>query len=326
MKRWFTIFLFLLASCSDAVTPGNPLIDPTLIGGAAADPKDWPASEYCSMGNSRCSCTMIGDRTLLIASHCVSNGGTASFSAGPNRYSAKCTHNPKYSQAAYEEMVKLIASGATQAQVRAFAGFRNATADWTLCLTNAPVTGFPFENIMTDPAKIKIGDTVRLTGYGCVKPGGGGGNDGVFRTGTAKVTDLPSGSDYDTVTKGGAALCYGDSGGAAYVELPGGDREIFGVNSRGDIATTSYLSSTFVSEFKTWAQSWATKNGQKICGLDPSATGCRTVSPPAPSPGPYTFAIDTKVAKGTATLTMKSGFETLFDRAKQAVLDTLNAF
>lgn len=323
MKKWFMIFLLLLASCSDATTPS---IDPTLIGGAAADPKDWPASEYCSMGNSRCSCTMIGERTLLIASHCVSNGGTASFSAGPNRYTAKCTHNPKYSQAAYEEVSRMIDSGATQQQVRALAAFRNATADWTLCLTNSVVTGFPYENIMTDASKIKLGDTVRLTGYGCVRPGGGGGNDGVFRTGTAKVTDLPSGSDYDTVTKGGAALCYGDSGGAAYVELPNGDREIFGVNSRGDIRTTSYLSSTYVSEFKTWAQSWASKNGQKICGLDPSATGCRSVNPPPPSPGPFTFVIDTKVAKGQTTLTMKPGFEHLYERAKQAVIDSLTLF
>jgi hypothetical protein len=266
--------------------------EPELIGGQAADPKEWPASAYCSMSGSRCSCTVVGERTLLIASHCVSNGGTASFSLGPNKYATKCTHGPGYP--------------------------RNSTADWTLCLIDKKVEGVQYEKLLADGALLKDGDKVRLTGYGCVRKGGGGGNDGTFRVGYANVTDLPSGSNHDTVTKGGAALCFGDSGGAAYVEV-GTQRFIFGVNSRGDISTTSYLSSVYVDAFKAFAESWASKNSQRLCGFHADALGCRGGVAPAPTD----FEVDSAVAKVTGKV--KPGYEAKLPDVKESVQRALDA-
>jgi hypothetical protein len=279
---------FSLALC--AISQASPY----LIGGTAADPKDWPASVYAHMSGAACSATVVGEKVLLIATHCVEGGASASFSVGGNAYRAKCTNGPGYDG--------------------------NATADWSLCLTDKPVTGTAYERILTDTSKIKDGDTVRLTGYGCIRKGGGGGNDGVFRIGTAKVTSTPSGRDYDTVTKGGAALCFGDSGGAAYVEV-GKERFIFGVNSRGDIATTSYLSSTYVSAFLDFAKSWMEKTGQKVCGVDPTAAGCRGAD--VPPPGPTEFAVDSLAASVTGRV--KPGFEAKLEAVKMAVKSALDA-
>jgi hypothetical protein len=161
---------------------------PTLIGGTPAPAADWPASVYAAMGGSRCSATVIGERVLLIASHCVRDGGTATFSVLSNQYQAVCSHTAGYP--------------------------RNSTYDWALCLVDRRVAGVEYENVATEQGDIRVGTTLRLTGYGCIRSGGGGGNDGVFRIGTAPVTRLPSGSDADIVTRGQAALCYGDSGGA----------------------------------------------------------------------------------------------------------------
>lgn len=222
--------------------------DLRLIGGTPADPKVWPSSVYASMSGARCSATVVGDRVLLIASHCVSNGGTASFSVGPNSYKSVCTHHPEYRG--------------------------NSTADWTLCLVDRPVVGAAHELLNLDPSRVKVGDTLTLTGYGCIRPGGGGGNDGTFRVGTAPVRSLPSGRNYDIVTRGKAALCYGDSGGAAYA-TDGAARWIVGVNSRGDISTTSYLPALHAA--KTFLQSWSQKNKVEICGLTNTAKGCRSV-------------------------------------------------
>lgn len=250
--------VFALGLVLGSAALAAPKKKPLLIGGVPAAPADWPASVYASMGNARCSATVIGERTLLIASHCVANGGTAAFAVGANQYKATCSHTPGYPA--------------------------NATYDWTLCLVDRKVEGIKYEKLATDSAGVGVGTTLRLTGYGCTQPGGSGGNDGIFRIGTAPVIRMPSGTNADIVTRGTAALCYGDSGGSVYLEK-GPDRVVVGVNSRGDISTTSYLSDVRHSQFKAKIASWKAGNGQKICGIDADAQGCRGASAPDPKEG-----------------------------------------
>lgn len=252
-------------------------IEQTLIKGRPADPKEFPASVYASMGNSRCTATVVGERTLLIAAHCVKDGGTAKFKADGIDYSSTCTHSPLYSQAAWTRVKEAIEKG----QVSQFTDLVNATADWALCVVNKPVANIQYEVINQDPDILKEGNELLLTGYGCTQPGGNGGNDGIYRVGEAKIIGLPSGSDNDIVTSGGqpgAALCYGDSGGPAFLINPiDKKRVVVSVNSRGNIATTSYLCSTSTSAFKGFVTSWATKNKQLVCGIHKEAKNCRGV-------------------------------------------------
>lgn len=238
-----------------------PEIVPTLIGGQPANPADWPATFYSSQGNSRCTATLIGIRTLQIAAHCVGNGRTASFKTQNNvQYTSTCKHAPGYNG--------------------------NSTADWALCLVNQDVQGVPAEVLNQDPSYVKVGDKVLLTGFGCTNPGGGGGNDGTYRIGEATVQKVPSGSNNDIVTKGGAALCFGDSGGPAF-KVEGQARKVISVNSRGDIRIMSYLSSVSTDEAKRFYASWSQENVQKICGVHQDAPGCRGQDPgPQPPPLP----------------------------------------
>jgi len=265
-------------ACDFIFEDTNPRILPekeqTLINGTPADIRDWPASVYARTSSSACSSTIVGERVVLSAGHCMRNNGTISFSVGGNEYTAVCTHHPEYRN--------------------------NSTADWALCLTDKSVTGITFENV-SSTVKVSKGMAVLLTGYGCTKPSGSGGNDGVFRTGEAVVTDMPYKSDYDVTTKGGAALCYGDSGGAAYIveNISGGTtdgsakREIFGVNSRGDIRTYSYLPALGLTVMQNFASSFMAKHGVHICGLSKEAKACRDSLPPKPK---YDFEVNAHAA------------------------------
>jgi len=150
-----------------------------------------------------------------------------------------------------------------------------------------------YEKVLQDPTKIAVGGKVTLAGAGCTQPGGNDGAFGTLRVGQATITQVPT-SDNDTVTKGGAALCFGDSGGSAFYEEVGGQRWVMGVNSRGDIQSTSYLASVFTASAKNFYKAWAQTNNAKICGIDPAAVKCQgsTVDPTPPLPPQCKVALD----------------------------------
>jgi hypothetical protein len=168
-------------------------------------------------------------------------------------YQGTCTHSPDYAE--------------------------NLTADYALCLLTEDVADTTFELINTDPNELKVGDPLLLTGFGCTQIGGGGGNDGVFRLGEALIQVLPAGDNNDIVTKAESALCYGDSGGPAFIlydQCDTGRRVQVSINSRGNIYDTSLLSSLSTPMAISFMQKWASVNKALICGLHKEAKKCRS--------------------------------------------------
>jgi hypothetical protein len=217
-----------------------------VIGGKVADPKHWPATFVFRTPAGGCTATAVGSQVLLTAAHCVTNGGTGSISAG-NTMSGKvtCAHHPSYPA--------------------------DISADFALCSTDkplpAPADGFETVNTASDHLPALKQDTI-LLGYGCTASQGVDRSFGILHWGTAQVAERRH--DLYIRTSGGAAVCFGDSGGGAYyLANPSGSiRRLFGVNSRGDISTNSFISATANNSFRGWATSWSAAAKAGICGLN----------------------------------------------------------
>lgn len=219
-----------------------------VIGGQPASPALWPSTlVFRNKDGGGCTATVVGERVLLTAAHCVGNGETALAEVGGAMPVAlRCDHHPAYPS--------------------------NVAADFSLCLASAPLgLAARYEVINQDPSLHAVGRSVVLLGYGCLTVGGVDKTFGQLFQGSAQVISPESGGY--VVTGGAAAVCFGDSGGAAY-STDAIKRRVMAVNSRGDISRYSWLSVTAGALFSDWALGWRKAEGASICGLDPLAKNC----------------------------------------------------
>jgi hypothetical protein len=214
--------------------------DERLINGTPVAAGAYKEVVRIKTGNSGCTASIIGPRVLLTAAHCASNNSNSVFSVDNIDYSAAMQRSTLYP---------------------------NKDHDMALGLIDKDVPGIKFASIWD--TKPTIGDTMHFLGYGCTEPGGSGGNDGILREGDAQVTGF---SNYDIVSRGGAALCYGDSGGPAYFVSKRGVKQQISVNSKGNIKDTNYTTDLTSNESQKFLKDFAVQHGVEICGVTKDCT------------------------------------------------------
>lgn len=238
-------------------------IDAELNGARQADEKEWPASFYAVIGKETCTSALIGRQVVLTAAHCVRTGGTVTFSLNSVPYTGDCDRHPAYGPDT------------------------NPTADFALCMVRAPIPSVPLENLGLDP-ELLGGQTrpeILLTGFGCATRDPKEKLDLVYRVGEAQVISGPAAPDHFVKVKGGAVVCFGDSGGPGFRIRPGKPRLLVTVNSMvgpGKDPDFSFVSSLSPAMTQKFLRDWQAKVRMShpgadvaICGLDAGAKGCR---------------------------------------------------
>ena len=235
----------LLSQLSSAET------DPTLINGKKIDKSLFPDVVKIASGMSSCSASVVGKRVVLTAAHCiVKEEARISFSTAGKFYRGVCRQHPMY--------VK-----------------KKMQMDIALCEIEKDINISRYSYVAAENDFPELEDDVILIGYGCLrKDPPRGGNDGILRIGSAKVSKLPTDtySWFDTLKKSSSdsSLCFGDSGGPSYKMISDYKNEkhyVYGVNSRGDIKRLSMLQA-FVPEVYDFMESWQAEKGLDICGYN----------------------------------------------------------
>lgn len=226
-----------------------------LINGNPVNTKDYPAVVRVMMDNGSCTGTIIGPKVLLTAAHCAASGNKVAFKTFDGKsYTAVMTNG---------------------------SGYPTQDLDLNLGLINQ-VVSVPPASIRIDKFE-RTNMEVEMVGFGCINPGGGGGNDGILRKGSNIIS---AGQGFDLVLNAPnkSALCFGDSGGPLFYQ-----GQVIAVNSKGNIQDTSYCTRTTLPESAAFIKQWAVDNNTQICGVN---VDCGNSHPPTPPPVPKSFSFE----------------------------------
>ena len=230
---------------------------PSLIGGSEVRPGEYPEVIRIRSGRSACSAAIVGPKVILTAGHCTQDNGEIvpinenvlyEFVLKQQVYKARCKLAPDYRREVGDQ-------------------------DMAYCKIDREVD-VKYAIISKEGPKLR--EVVTLIGYGCVREGGGGGNDGKLRVGEAPVVRESDSEYYSYHTKGSTALCFGDSGGPSFKRVSdpkGSYHYVYGVNSRGNIKDLSLLTAVYHPNSIAFAEAFERSQGVEICGISLDCDG-----------------------------------------------------
>jgi hypothetical protein len=270
--------LVILRPVIELPRPGD---SPTIIDGQKADPMNYPVSFQIAISKDEiCTWFLVSERVLVTAAHCTLDkgsvqidvkGGNKNADNGGISFPGKCDRSPKY--------------------------IHDSSQDWALCLLeksfplpkNKNIRVIGYEVLNVDDTRLKLGDELQITGFGCTSPAGP--VQKVYVIGKVLIDSLPPNAVVPGSTSTSpnliqvdhfpSKLCGGDSGGPAFLVQDSAApyiRIVVGVNSKTinkDGLGLGFISSSSTTDVANWIRKWSTENKQKICGLDADASNCR---------------------------------------------------
>jgi hypothetical protein len=182
--------------------------------------------------DAECTGTLIGPRVLLTAAHCTL-AGHGWVRRGGEAWPVRLARS---------------------------ALFRSRGHDLGVGILRTPLPGARYATVGVGVAP---GDRLELLGFGCTRPAG---VPGALHRGLSRVVRV-AGSRILSRAPGGGALCYGDSGGPAYVTGPAG-RRLVGIHAAGDIRAWNLDIRLDAPESREFLRQVARRYGVGVCGIN----------------------------------------------------------
>jgi hypothetical protein len=212
--------------------PSAPPTGNKLVINAAeqSNPRDWPATFYMESETKICTSTVVGPRVIITAAHCItadpsSKGTPGTVESGSDSINVHCLRDPAYS-----------ANSSLKSQ------------DIAVCTVDSdehrdiPIPyGGGYERVSFNSTLLAPRQAVRLIGYGCRMLLGGGPEGELWDGVSYRQADSSSTGSGAIELRRGAAACFGDSGGATYLETDSLRRLIVGVVVKSDLIDQTYL-------------------------------------------------------------------------------------
>lgn len=242
------------------------------------------------VGNTVCSATLIGSRSLVTAAHCVD----PARQAGAAAVTVKAVMKPNDAALMGSDLL-------TVTDIRLHpswtAAATSATYDIAMVLlalvppvapraiNRAPLTGF-------------VGQPVKLVGYGRTDPGNAS-SSGTRRLANATVTMLDANS-FDFGAAGTLGICSGDSGGAALHTFPDQVERLIGVHSLTTSASCGSGSDTRVDFHLPFIDQWMSEKEGSVFDAGRPDSGSPVVDAGKPDAGAPDSGVVVVVDAGAA--------------------------
>ena len=249
-----------------------------IIAGKPESVSNWTSMLVLSTPSGLCSSVLVGPRVIATASHCLGE-----------EKSAKVDWN----NGGFNKITCETQQGASAEQ----------KLDIALCLLEKEIAGKP-ERINTNSGLLRGSPKIHLAGFGCQHPGGIDASVGPLTVGEASLLLARQiGEQSRVATTEGAAVCFGDAGGGAFVYPSGasGERILVGIGVQGDIVSKTIVSLTSSTAFLDWARRWARENHVAICGLGDNL-GCSPGTHAAPPEMVSANSVRSKLSDDEASL------------------------
>ena len=233
---------------------------PSIINGGELPVDKWREIVNVNIGTKGCSGTVVGPKTIALAAHCGVQDAVVTTTINGKSFTGKITRSGLYPAKDHDLGLVLLDQEVLKADVGQFASI-SGTAE--------------------------IGKQLFIAGYGCTAAGGGA-IDGKLRGGFTTATAFV---DYDVQSQivGGAALCYGDSGGPTFLSDDSTAPKLVGINSKGDLQNQNFSLRTDLPDSQAFFARIIKESGVIICGINGTDALCGKTDPTPVLPGSFSI-------------------------------------